>query len=113
MIGQGGEAMQVIYMEVEGIKLTYQLTKDAVKLAKQLVLFLLGTIRDTPYKKQMGQTNIKNFKARAGDQATIPATVDEETYRRLKPMLKQYGILYHEFKPLRSGKPGAVDLIFM
>lgn len=113
MIGQGGEAMQVIYMEVEGIKLTYQLTKDAVKLAKQLVLFLLGTIRDTPYKKQMGQTNIKNFKARAGDQATIPATVDEETYRRLKPMLKQYGILYHEFKPLRSGKKGAVELIFM
>lgn len=54
MRGQGGEAMQVIYMEVEGIKLTYQLTKDAVKLAKQLVLFLLGTIRDTPYKKQMG-----------------------------------------------------------
>lgn len=113
MTGQGGEAMQVIYMEVEGIKLTYQLTKDAVKLAKQLVLFLLGTIRDTPYKKQMGQTNIKNFKARAGDQTTIPATVDEETYRRLKPMLKQYGILYHEFKPLRSGKKGAVELIFM
>lgn len=113
MTGQGGEAMQVIYMEVEGIKLTYQLTKDAVKLAKQLVLFLLGTIRDTPYKKQMGQTNIKNFKARAGDQATIPATVDEETYRRLKPMLKQYGILYHEFKPLRSGKKGTVELIFM
>lgn len=27
MIGQGGEAMQVIYMEVEGIKLTYQLTQ--------------------------------------------------------------------------------------
>ena len=37
MTGQGGEAMQVIYMEVEGIKLTYQLTKDAVKLAKHTV----------------------------------------------------------------------------
>ena len=113
MMGQGGDAMQVIYMEVEGIKLAYQLSKDAVKVALQLLKFLLCTIKDAPYKKVMGQTNMKNFKARAGDQATIPVTLDEKTYHQMMPMLKKYGILYHAFRPLKSGKKGSVELIIM
>ncbi|MBP3488817.1 MAG: DUF3801 domain-containing protein [Roseburia sp.] len=113
MTGQGGDAMQVIYMEVEGIKLAYQLSKDAVKVALQLLKFLLCTIKDAPYKKAMGQTNMKNFKARAGDQATIPVTLDEKTYHEMNSMLKKYGILYHAFRPLKSGKKGSVEIVIM
>lgn len=51
MMNGGGDAVQVMYMEVEGIKLAYQVSKDAVRLAKQLMTFLIRSMMDAPYKK--------------------------------------------------------------
>ena len=58
MMNGGGDAVQVMYMEVEGIKLAYQVSKDAVRLAKQLMTFLIRSMMDAPYKKISGKTNI-------------------------------------------------------
>ena len=104
MIGQGGESMQVIYMEVEGIKIAYQLTKDAVKILAKLGKFLLCLLKDAPYKKVRGQTNIKNFLMRANGQSLMTATVDKKTYMEIAKLAKRYGLLYHAITPLQSGK---------
>lgn len=113
MIGQGGESMQVIYMEVEGIKIAYQLTKDAVKILAKLGKFLLCLLKDAPYKKVRGQTNIKNFLMRANGQSLMTATVDKKTYMEIAKLAKRYGLLYHAITPLQSGKKGSVEIMFM
>lgn len=113
MIGQGGESMQVIYMEVEGIKIAYQLTKDAVKILAKLGKFLLCALKDAPYKKVRGQTNIKNFLMRANGQSLMTATVDKKTYMELAKLAKRYGLLYYAITPLRGGKNGSVEIMFM
>lgn len=113
MTGQSGEAMQVVYMEIEGIKLAYQVSKDALNLLRQLAKFLLCSLKDAPYKKVRGRTNMKNFLMRANGQTVIPCTMDQKSFKEFEKLAKKYGILYHEFHPLRSGKKGAVEIIIM
>ena len=48
MMNGGSDAVQVMYMEVEGIKLAYQVSKDAARLAKQLMTFLIRAMMDAP-----------------------------------------------------------------
>ena len=111
MMNGGGDAVQVMYMEVEGIKLAYQVSKDAVRLAKQLMTFLIRSMMDAPYKKISGKTNIKNLKARSNGQAMTAVTVDKKIYRKFEKDAKKYGILYHAFHPLKSGKKNSVELL--
>lgn len=103
--------MQVVYMEVEGIKIAVQLAKDAARLAWQLGKFLLLAARDAPYKKTAGKTNIKNLKARAGDGALIAATLSWDTFQKFEKEAAKCGILFSVFEPLGSGKKGSVQII--
>lgn len=103
--------MQVAYLEIEGIKLAVQLAKDALRIVRQLGKYLLLTVKDAPYKKTTGKTNIKNLKARAGDGALVAATLDWETMKRFEKDAAKYGILFSEFRPLGSGKKGSVQII--
>lgn len=103
--------MQVVYMEVEGIKIAVQLAKDALRLAWQLGKFLLLAARDAPYKKAVGKTNIKNLKARAGDGALVAATMSRETFQKFEKEAAKCGILFSVFEPLGSGKRGSVQII--
>lgn len=107
----GSDAVQVMYMEVEGIKLAYQVSKDAARLAKQLMTFLIRAMMDAPYRKVSGKTNIKNLKSRSNGQAMVAVTVNKKIYRKLQKDAKKYGILYHAFEPLKSGKKDSVELI--
>lgn len=111
MVGQGSEAMQVIYMEVEGIRFAYQLSRDAAKLLRNIAKFLLCSLKDTPYKKTRGKTNLKNFLTRANGQSVIPVTMEKGVYEKFKKDAGKYGILFHAFSPLRSGKKGAVEVV--
>ena len=111
MMNGGGDAVQVMYMEVEGIKFAYQVSKDAARLAKQLMTFLIRSMMDAPYKKISGKTNIKNLKARSNGQAMTAVTVDKKIYRKFEKDAKKYGILYHAFYPLKSGKKNSVELL--
>ena len=113
MMGQNSsEAMQVIYMEVEGIKLAIQMTKDAVKFACQMMKYLICCLKNSPYKKVMGKTNKKNLKARANGQPLVPFTMDKRAYQIFKKMAAKYGILYYAFTPLHSGKVNSMQLMF-
>lgn len=112
MTGGGDAGMQLIYMEVEGIKLAYQISKDAVKILWQLGKFLFCALKDAPYKKTHGKTNLKNLLARAGGRPLMAVTVDQETYKALTKDLDKHGVLYQAFHPLRSGKRGAVEILF-
>lgn len=107
------EAMQVIYMEIEGIKIAVQLTKDAVKIAYQLWKFILCSLKDAPYKKKLGKTNIKNLKARANGQPLVPFTMDQKAYKLFGKIAAKYGILYHAFQPLDTGKESSMQLMFL
>ena len=111
MMNGGSDAVQVMYMEVEGIKLAYQVSKDAARLAKQLMTFLIRAMMDAPYRKVSGKTNIKNLKSRSNGQAMVAVTVNKKIYRKLQKDAKKYGILYHAFEPLKSGKKDSVELI--
>lgn len=114
MMGQGGgEAMQVMYMEVEGIKIAYQVAKDAARVLWQILKFLLVSLKDAPYKKTMGRTNMKNLlmRASAGKQGTVAVTIDKRTYQEIAKDMKKHGILYNAFHPLRCGKKGSVEII--
>ena len=116
MTGQGGEAMQVIYMEIEGIKIAVELARDAVRLAWQLAKYIFCTarseVKDAKYKKTTGRTNIKNLLARANGQPLIPCTMDNETYALFRRTASKYGVLYHAFIPLKTGKDGSVQVMF-
>ena len=113
MMGQNSsEAMQVIYMEVEGIKLAIQMTKDAVKFACQMMKYLICSLKNSPYKKVMGKTNKKNMKARANGQPLVSFTMDKRAYQMFKKMAAKYGILYYAFTPLHSGKVNSMQLMF-
>lgn len=113
---EGSESMQVLYMEIEGIKIAIQLAKDAVRIAWQLAKFLFciikNELRDAKYKKVKGKTNIKNLLARANGQALIPSIMDKETYAAFKKMAPRMGILYHAFPSLKTGKDGYVQVMF-
>ena len=111
MMNGGGDAVQVMYMEVEGIKLAYQVSKDAARFAKQLMTFLIRSMMDAPYRKVSGKTNIKNLKSRSNGQGMIAVTVNKKIYRKLQKDAKKYGILYHAFEPLKSGKKDSIELI--
>lgn len=114
MTGQGGESMQVVYMEIEGIKIAIQLAKDALRIAWQLLKFLTCSLKDAKYKKSVGKTNIKNMVARANanGQSMIPFTMDLEIYNKyFKKDAAKYGMLYYAFKPLKSGKERSIQII--
>ena len=112
MMGGGADSgMQVIYLEIEGIKIAYMITRDALKLAWQLAKFILASMKDAPYKKSIGRTNIKNVKTRAGGQALVACRLEEETYRRIAKDMKRAGLLYNVFRPLKSGKHGCVQIL--
>lgn len=111
MTGGGDAGMQLIYMEVEGVKLAYQISKDAIKILWQLAKFIFCSLKDAPYKKTSGKTNLKNLQARAGGQPLTAFCVDKETWEFLKKDLKKHGVLYKEFHPLKSGKSGSVEIL--
>lgn len=114
MMGQGGETMQVVYMEIEGIKIAIQLAKDALRIAWQLSKFLTCSLADAKYKKSVGKTNIKNMTARANasGQTMIPFTMDLEIFNKyFKKDAAKYGVLYKAFKPLKSGKERSIQMI--
>lgn len=112
MTGGGGESM-VIYMEIEGIKLAYQLTKDAARVLQQIAKFLICSMADAPYKKTEGRTNRKNMQLRSNGQPQIPVSLDKKTYEIFKKQAKKYGILFRAFKPLRSGRKGTIQLMIL
>lgn len=113
MMGQGtGEVVQVLYIEIEGIKIAMQLTKDAVRVAYQMMKFIMATLKDAPYMKKNGRTNVKNLKARANGQQLRPYTMDRDAYRLFQKKAAKYGILYHAFSPLDSGKKGSMQILF-
>lgn len=111
MTGGGDAGMQLIYMEVEGIKIAYQMSKDAVKILWQLAKYILCSLKDAPYKKTSGKTNLKNLQARSGGQPLTAFSVDKETYKYLEKDLKKHGVLFKAFHPLRSGKHGSVEIL--
>lgn len=110
MMNQGSE-MQVLYLELEGIKIALKLTKYMLNIAWQLAKFLKCSLADAKYKKSTGQTNIKNLKARANGSSLIPTTMDKKTFAEFEKMAKKYGILFTAFHPLGSGKRGSVEVI--
>lgn len=110
MMNQGSE-MQVLYLEVEGIKIALKLTKYMLDIAWQLAKFIKCSLADAKYKKSTGKTNIKNLKARANGTPLVPTTMDKKTFVELKKMAKKYGILFTAFHPLGSGKRGSVEVI--
>lgn len=113
MTGGGNEAMQVIYMEVEGIKLAYQMSKDGAKLGLQLMKFILSSLAELRYKKTAGRTNRKNMwtRADANGQSKIPVQMDQKAFRQFHKMAKKYGILYTAFKPLKSGNEKTMQIM--
>ncbi len=113
MTGGSDAAMQLIYLEVEGIKLAYHLTKDAVKLMWMLAKFILCSVKDAPYKKTYGKTNLKNLIARAGGRPLVPVCLDKETWKDLEKELKRHGVLYQAFQPLKCGKRNSVEILIM
>lgn len=113
MTGGGGEAMQVIYMEIEGIKLAYQLTRDAARILQQIAKFLICSIADAPYKKTAGKTNRKNLQLRSNGQSQVPVTLDKKTFQAFKKDAKKYGILFRAFTPLKSGRKESIQVIIL
>ena len=89
MMNGGSDAVQVMYMEVEGIKLAYQVSKDAARLAKQLMTFLIRAMMDAPYRKVSGKTNIKNLKSRSNGQAMLIKRFTEN-YRKTRKSMEFY-----------------------
>ena len=110
MMNGGSDAVQVMYMEVEGIKLAYQVSKDAARLAKQLMTFLIRAMMDAPYRKVSGKTNIKNLKSRSNGQAMVAVTVNKKIYRKLQKDAKsmEFYIMHLSFE-IRKKRFGRVD----
>ncbi|MGN0141700.1 MAG: hypothetical protein ACI4AD_05685 [Roseburia sp.] len=112
MMGQD-TASSVIYMEVEGIKIAIELTKDAIRLAWQFGKFLVCSIAKSKYAKTSGKTNRGNFFARANGQAIVPCKMDKDTFQQFKKLAKKAGILYIDFKALKSGNQDIFNVIIM
>lgn len=110
MMDQGSE-MQVMYLEVEGIKIAVRLAKDTLRIAWQFIKYLKCSASDAKYKKTVGSTNIKNLKARANGSSLVPSTMDKKTFAEFKKTAKKYGVLFTAFHPLGSGKKGSVEVL--
>ena len=87
------------------------MSKDAARLAKAINDVSDQSNDGCAIQKSEWKDEYKNLKSRSNGQAMVAVTVNKKIYRKLQKDAKKYGILYHAFEPLKSGKKDSVELI--
>lgn len=100
------EAVQIIRVMYEGIEIAVKLGSGGLTVAQEIVNSLVGLLE---HEKLHGKTNVKKLLQKGGDLQVFQ--FNEEDFKKVKKLLKKYGVLYSVLPDLKK-EDGKMEILF-
>ena len=100
------ESIQIIRFGFDGLRLGMDVTGATVKQIKNLTIFIVGLLHR---EKLQGKSSLKQMLKKDGSLQVLK--IKEEDFKKLKKLLKKYGVLYSVLPDINK-KDGMCEILF-
>ena len=100
------ESIQILRLGFDGLRFGMDVTGATVKQIKDLTIFIVGLLHR---EKLKGKTSLKQMLKKNGSLQVLK--IKEEDYKKLKKLLKKYGVLYSVLPDINK-KDGMCEILF-